>query len=374
MRLSGWWLAALVAAAVPGCKKKSNEAADQSAAKTTTPQPAGSAVAPGTEAMATGSAAPGETAKAATPEDMAKRYVECWGLWSAKDWNNFESCYTKDATSDFVDSGMPPATSWQQIMERDKVFTDAFPDIKGDVQLTLINGKQGATFALVTGTQTAPLKTPMGEVPPTNKKIGMQVAHAVHFAEDGKAVDKEWFYQDLGEMMGQLGVSKGPVRPAADKPWHDNEIVIAKDDETEKKNLGVAQQMTDAFNKRDMKALAAMLDDKVVWSEQGIAKDWTSKAETIQAHQRLIKAFSDIKFSSDNAWAAGDYVVMQGAMTGTNDGPAPEMGVAKATKKPVNLKFMQLFEIKDGKITRSYGYWNTAAMAQQLGLTAKPAK
>jgi steroid delta-isomerase-like uncharacterized protein len=374
MRLSGWWLAALVAAAVPGCKKKSNEAADQSAAKTTTPQQTGSAVAPGTEGMATGTAAPGETAKAATPEDMAKRYVECWGFWSAKDWKSFATCYAPDATSDFVDSGMPPATGSQQIMERDKVFTDAFPDLKGDVQLTLINGKQGATFALVTGTHTAPLKTPMGEVPPTNKKIGLQVAHTAHFTEDGKTVDKEWVYQDLGEMLGQLGVAKGPVRPAADKPWHDNEIVIAKDDDTEKKNLGVAQQMMDAFNKRDMKALDAVLDDKIVWSEQGVAKDWTTKADAIKAHQGLIKAFSDLTFSSDNAWAAGDYVVVQGAMTGTNDGPAPDMGLTKATRKPVNLKFLQLFEVKDGKITRSTGYWNSAAMAQQLGVTGKPAK
>jgi hypothetical protein len=70
MRLSGWWLAALVAVVVPGCKKKSNDGS--SAAKTTTGDHGGSAVAPaGTEAMGTGPAAPGETAKAATPEDMA---------------------------------------------------------------------------------------------------------------------------------------------------------------------------------------------------------------------------------------------------------------------------------------------------------------
>jgi ketosteroid isomerase-like protein len=365
MRLSAWCCAALVAAAVPGCKKKSNEAADQTAAKTTTDQTTAQT---GSAAMAPGSAAPAETPKAATPDDMAKRYVECWGVWSAKDWKSFESCYAKDVTSEFVDSGMPPVTSWQQIMERDKMFTDAFPDSKGQVEVTLINGKNGATFALITGTQTAPMKTPAGEVPATNKKIGIQVAHAVHFADDGKSVDKEWFYQDMGEVMGQLGVSKAPVRAASDKPWHDNEVMIAKDDDTEKKNLATVNQSMDAFNKHDAKALGETFDDKIQWSEQGIAKDWTSKAEAVKAHEALIKAFSDIKFTTDTAWAAGDYVVVQGAMTGTNDGAAPDMGLAKPTKKPVNIRFAQLFKLKDGKITNSWGYWNSAAMAQQLGM------
>jgi len=364
------WCAALLAAAVPGCKKKSAET-DQSAAKTTTGETkTGSDMAAGSAAMATGSgSAVAETPKAATPDDMAKRYVECWGFWGAKDWKSFETCYTKDATSDFVDSGMPQAAGWDQISARDKQTTDAFPDVKGSLEVTLINGHNGATFALLTGTHTAPMKTPMGDVPPTNKKIGLQIAHLAHFADDGKAVDKEWLYQDMGEMMGQLGLSKAPVRAATDKPWHDNEIVVAKDDDNEKKNLATINQTLDAFNKHDAKALGEALDDKIVWSEQGMPKDMTNKAEAVKSHEGLMKAFSDVKFSSDTAWAAGDYVVVQGTMTGTNDGAAPDMGIAKPTKKAVNLKFAQLFKLKDGKIINSWGYWNSAAFAQQLGMT-----
>jgi steroid delta-isomerase-like uncharacterized protein len=373
------WCAALIAAAVPGCKKKSNEAADQSAAKTApAADQAGSAATPtGSAAMATGSAAPAETPKVATADDMAKRYVECWGFWSAKDFKSLATCYTKDATSDEVDSGQPTTTGVDQIIAGDEAIATTFPDRKGALEVTLLSGKNVAGFALISGTNSGPMKTPGGDIPATNKKFGLQVAHVAHFSDDGKTVDKQAFYQDMGELMGQLGLSKAPVRAAADKPWHDNEIVIAKDDDTEKKNLGVAKQNMDAFNSRDMKALDATLDDKVVWSEQGIAKDWTSKAEAIKAHQGLIKAFSDVKFATENAWAAGDYVVAQGIMTGTNDGAAPDMGLPKPTKKPINIRFTQLFKMKDGKIVNSWGYWNSAAMAQQLGMTpdaAKPAK
>ena len=65
------------------------------------------------------------------------------------------------------------------------------------------------------------MKTPMGEMPATGKKVGMQVAHAVHFTDDGKTADKEWFYQDNGELMGQLGVSKAPARAMVDKPFQE---------------------------------------------------------------------------------------------------------------------------------------------------------
>jgi ketosteroid isomerase-like protein len=230
--------------------------------------------------------------------------------------------------------------------------------------VTLMNGHNGATFALLGGTD-----------PKTKKHFGVQVAHVAHFADDGKAIDKDSFYADAGELAGQISGAKH-VRPAADKPWHDNEIVIAKDDQTEKANLATINHVMDAMNDHDAESVGDLLDDKVVWSEQGMPKDWTSKAEAVKAHEGLFKAFSDLQLSSDTEWAAGDYAIVQGTMTGTNDGPAPDMGIAKPTRKAVSVKFAQLFKLKDGKVTNSWGYWNSLALAQQLGLApaAKPAK
>jgi len=372
MRLSTVWCAALVAATlVPGCKKKAAEGDDKTATKPVDDQ--GGMQPKGSAAMA-GSAVAQEAPKPATGEDMGKRYMDCVGMWKAADWTKFVDCYAKDATSEFIDSGMPPAAGNAAIIEEHKGIAAAFPDRSSAVEVLLINGHQGASVALLTGTNSATMKTPMGDVPATNKKMALQVAHVVHFSDDGKTADKEVFYQDFGEMMGQLGLSKAPVRAVNDKPWHEPEIVVAKDDDTEKKNLESAKALMDDFNKRDWKALDATFDDKLVWSEQGMAKDFGNKAETMKSHQGLVKAFSDVKFSSDNMWAAGDYVAWQGTMTGTNDGPAPEMGLPKATKKPITIKFFQLLKYgKDGKLTNSWGFWNSGAMAMQLGLVPPPA-
>ncbi len=349
-------LGALVA--LPSCKKEDKK--ETPPAKAVDPKP-----------MAKEEPKP-EPPKPLTADEMAKHYVDCWGYLVAKDWKQFEGCYTKDVASEFVDSGQPATTGWQARHDaHDLPFVAAFPDFKADVELTLINGKNGVTVAHLMGTHTGPLKSPAGEIPPTNKKMGLQAVHLAHFTEDGRSVDKEEFIWDVGTLMGQLGVSKAPVRAATDKPFQANEIVIAKDDEKEKKNLQTITAMTDAFNKHDSKALDAMMADDLVWSELGIPVDFDRKAASA-AHDDLWKGFSDLKLNTSSAWAAGDYVVQRGTMAGTNDGEVKTMKLKK-TGKPVSLNFIQIYKLNgDGKISRSWGFWNGIAMATQLGLMPPP--
>ena len=374
MKLSNWCCAVALLIPLTACKKK-DEAAPAPASKTAPEadkKPEGDKK---PEAMKPPVPAPAPApAKVATGDDLAKRYAECYGFFNSKDWKQLETCYTPNATSDFVDSGMPVANGWQEILDKHtKMLTDAMPDTKGEMEITLINGHNGMSVALFTGTHTATLKTPMGDVPPTQKKIGLNAAHVVHFADDaGKTVDKQAFYEDFGVVMGQLGLSKAPVRPALDKPMGPNEIVVAKDDDTEKRNLDLANKVTDAFNKHDPKALEALFADDLVWSETGMAKDWNKK-DAIAEHTSLFKGFSDIKMTQASLWGAGDYVVFQGTFAGTNDGALPDMGLKKKTGKAVSLNFLQLYKFnKDGKLSRSWGFWNSAAFATQLGLVPPP--
>lgn len=343
------------------CKKKEGDASKE-APKTTATQP--TPPPPPEEKKP-------EPPKPLTADEMAKRYDECWSFFNSKDWKSFETCYAPSATSDFVDSGMPPATGFADIMEKhNKPFADAFPDGKGTIELTLISGHNGATVALFTGTNSAPMKSPMGEIPATNKKIGMRVAHMVHFTDDGHAVDKQWFYNDLGTMMSQLGLSPAPAR-AVTETANAHETVVAKNDDTEKKNIATVASLDAAFSKHDAKAIEATLADDVVWGEIGMTKDWNKK-EALASHAELFKGFPDLKFTAGTTFAAGDYVIEQGVMTGTNNGDMPTMHIKK-TGKPVTLNFLQVWKFnKDGKVAQSWGYWNGMAMAMQLGMMPPP--
>ncbi|MGE5184483.1 MAG: nuclear transport factor 2 family protein, partial [Acidobacteriota bacterium] len=265
------------------CKKKEN-AGDHA-----TPKPApgsGSAAMTGSGSAAAGAPKPVE-AKPVTGEDLAKRYVECWELYNAKDFEKLKTCFASPTTEEIVDAGPPGPSTPDETAKGLSDLVAMAPDRKVELELTLVNGKHVASVGLYSGTHAK-----------TSKKFGLQIGYVVHFTDDGKTVDRTSFYLDQGEMGGQVGAVKMPVRPVADKPWGANEIVVAKDDDTEKKNLEAVKKMTDAFDKHDAKAIEAMLADDLVWSESGVPKDWNKK-QAVAAHADLFKGFSDLKLAPD---------------------------------------------------------------------------
>ncbi len=352
--------AALVAAA--GCKK------DEDSKPAPKPAPAtdkGKTPDPGKKVEAP------PPPKAMTGDDRAKRYQECWGFFNARD-AKFTGCFEPNATSDVVDSGMPIAvTGGPGVLEQQKPFTDAFPDLSGELQLTLVNDKNVAGIALIRGTHTAALKSPMGEIPPSNKKIGFLMGHVVTFG-DKDAVVSQSIYEDLGTLMGQIGASKMPARAALTEGWPAKEVVVAKNDDLEKKNLEADKAYVDTFNKHDAKAAVGMLADDLVWSENASPADM-NKAAMAPMLDALWKGFSDVKITPTNVWAAGPYVVLTGTFAGTNDGDMPMMKMKKTGKK-VSSSMLQIDRFnKDGKIDRVWIFYNGIAFAQQLGLIPAPA-
>jgi predicted ester cyclase len=308
--------------------------------------------------------------KPKTPEELAALYNECWGHFSAKDWDKFKGCYAEGATSEMVNSGMPTLTGPSDIIEKGaKMGTTAFPDMKGELQLTLVNGKNVVGVALINGTNDGPLVGPGGEMPATKKKIGYLVGHVVQFDEKNQ-VAKEWLFDDQATMLGQLGLNPMPVRPVMDKGWAEKQTVIAKDDDVERANVEIYKKTVEAFNKHDAKAMSAMLDDKVVWSEVAMEKDMDKK-EMSKGLAGMWKGFSDLKIEPANVWGAGDYVVSVAKMTGTNDGDVPMMKLKK-TGKPIDISFLEIDKIKDGKVQTAWLFYNNLAFATQLGLVPPP--
>jgi hypothetical protein len=75
----------------------------------------------------------------------------------------------------------------------------------------LVNGDRMAGLALYTATNTGPLPPgPDGKaMPPTNKAIGMYVAHTIELDPTGANAVREATYVDEGTMMAQLGLNPG---------------------------------------------------------------------------------------------------------------------------------------------------------------------
>jgi hypothetical protein len=315
---------------------------------------------------------------ALTGEQKAKLYQECWAAFNAKDWTKFSGCYADNASSEQIDAGMPPSVGKSEIVEKQaKLFANAFPDLVGDPQLTLVNGNNVVSVNLMKGTNKGPVPSPQGELAATNKKVGYLMAHGVEFSEDNK-VKREWLAYDGGTFMGQLGLIPSPHRKVQEAGATDKPVVVATNSDAEKNNIAVYKQGVDAFNKHDVPGFLATLADDAVYSEQSAPADRVGKKEIQKGFEEFFKGFPDAKIDIKQSWAAGDYVFSHGTLTGTNTGAMPSMRLWKKTDKPVNVQFIEIDKIQGGKIKSIWMFSNGLAWANQLGMMppvkgAKPA-
>jgi steroid delta-isomerase-like uncharacterized protein len=182
-------------------------------------------------------------------------------------------------------------------------------------------------------------------------------------------------------MLGQLGhrpEGAPPVRPArtAGLPGAPVIVVAAGDDPAqapaqalEQANLAVVKRGIEAFNARKLGDLMAGYADDIVEMDQAAGADSKGKPAIEQGVQRLWKAFSSGKLEVPVLWAAGDYVVAEGTLTGTHDGP---LGKLPKSGKPVAMSYAEIFKLKDGKVVELWRFRNDLALMQQLGAGGPP--
>ncbi len=357
-------VAALVAAVGFGCKKKKAEEGT-GGGPTTGSDMAGSGSAAAGSGSGAAMAGSGSAAapKPMTAEDESKRFEACWGFYNTAKWDDFKGCESPGMP-------MPPMTGGDAIVAGAKAFKDAIPDDHGDAVLELISGHTIIAVTATWGTNTGELKVPGMTMPASKNKVGAMFAQVIEWDDSGKA-KKEWDFFDMATMMGQMKPDpKHPVRAALDKSPMPKEVVIAKDDANEKANTELVKKTAEAFSKHDAKAFGDLLADDVKWSEQAQPKD-SDKKGTVANAQAFWKAFSDVKITPTQTWAAGDYVAVVATMDGTNDGDLKDMGLKKTGKK-ISVPHLGVFKVQGGKVKAAWIFDQGMAFAMQLGLMPPP--
>lgn len=80
-------------------------------------------------------------------------------------------------------------------------------------------------------------------------------------------------------------------------------------------------------------------------------------------------AFSDAKCELKNQIVNDDYIVTEFNGVGVHDGVlSTPMGNVPATGKKINIPFVEILKVKNGKIESSKLYFDTATMMHQLEL------
>ena len=301
-------------------------------------------------------------------QERMKLYQDCWDYYNNKNYERMATCYAPVVAVEVADSTQPKATSPAQAIEIMKAEEASFPDRRGETRYLFANGSHLAAIVLFTGTNNGPMPGPDGKpMPATKKAIGMLVGQTLELDANGGAATKETVYIEEGTMLAQLGVIPNPAARKAEKASGAAPVVVvAKNDATETANIAVVRAQYDALAKKDMKAMAATMSDDFKMIEVAQPKDMNKK-EADKSLSEFMKGFPDLAPGSLNIWSAGDFVIVEGTMTGTNTGPMPSMGL-KATGKKINLRFMEVFELANGKVKTDWLFYNGAAFASQLGL------
>lgn len=92
--------------------------------------------------------------------------------------------------------------------EYDAMTRTTFPDFKMTIDDFFVKDDKIVSYWTLDATNTEPLMTPMGELPPTNKKIHIS-GIAVSYIVDGK-IKEDVAYFDMLNLMQQFGFTLAP--------------------------------------------------------------------------------------------------------------------------------------------------------------------
>lgn len=135
-------------------------------------------------------------------------------------------------------------------------------------------------------------------------------------------------------------------------------------------NKDVVRRFTEISNAAQWDLLhEVMTDDFVRHSAATEGPPVTSRDQFIELQKVFLASFPDQRVIPHELVAEGDLVAVRATYAGTNTGP---MGDVPATGKSVDVPFLALFRIDNGKIAELWVEWDNVYMLKQMGLFPPP--
>lgn len=188
------------------------------------------------------------------------------------------------------------------------------------------------------------------------------------FSPEGLIVQDHTYF-DVLNVYAQLdaapaGTQKGDMPTVS---TGDPQKVVAKMNADEDQEVDLLKKATTAEQANDETTYLSLLSDKMLHEgPRGLLVGLEpAKAAFEDGH----KTWGDLKIQ-DNAFAVGEYVVNEYAVSGTQVGP---LGQTPATKKPATWHGGEVLQIRDGKIIHEWVYANRMEILTQLGIWNGPA-
>jgi steroid delta-isomerase-like uncharacterized protein len=151
------------------------------------------------------------------------------------------------------------------------------------------------------------------------------------------------------------------------------ELVERRRTMSREENIKVANAFFEAFNAHDLSKGHPYEADDLVLEAPG-APGPLNRQQARMYNQAFVTAFPDGHFEVHRTLVDGDYVVTHWTGSGTNTGPlvTPTGQTIPPTGRKGMVSGVTISEVKNGKVTRGWSYWDQVALLTQLGLMPPP--
>jgi len=134
-------------------------------------------------------------------------------------------------------------------------------------------------------------------------------------------------------------------------------------------NKEIVRAVEEAWDRQDLDSLDQYFVPDFDNSASGVPGLPGGLEGAKMAHASSMQSFPDRKIHIEELLADGDKVMVRARITGTNQGGFPLMNVPP-NGNPIDIPFVGIYTLRDGKIVSHWGLNDVATLMQQL--TAAP--
>lgn len=297
--------------------------------------------------------------------DMQKATVQTVAdAINAHDAQKYASVFATDGIQKMA--GMPDAVGRDAVVASTKQWFAMFPDTK--FAFSRVWQKDNVGVSTWDWNATDSGSGFMG-AKPTNRPVGLTGATVAVYGDDG-LIKELHIYQDYATVMQQLDPKakknsfRAPPALATSVDW------VAAGSPEEDGNLGFAKAFYQALDDKKEKDVVAAATEDTTGDDYEAPASIKGLKQWRGMYREYVTAFPDFKqLPLANQWAIGGYVVSEGVLQGTNKGP---IGPFKASGKPVSLHFVDIAQLKAGKIAHLQTWANGVELLTQIGVIKPP--
>jgi len=134
--------------------------------------------------------------------DIGKIARENVEAYSSGNWEQLKASLSPDCVYDEIGTQRKMKGA-DELVQAYQAWKQAIPDGKGTIKDTLVSGNKVAQEVVWTGTQSGPLPSPSGTIPPSGKPISVPGAQVITFEGDKIVELKQYF--NLMTLLQQIG-------------------------------------------------------------------------------------------------------------------------------------------------------------------------